>query len=230
MKKYKFQIIIKITIMKKLMLLLTAFIFLLLSAQAQDAQLSNAVAGLDYAKTVKDYQDLSAKFVQAGNAQKNNWLPFYYAALCNARIGFLLQDDGERLEPFSNEGENYAKLAQDLLKTGGSKKDQAELYTVLSMVYRTKVFINPMTYGRQYGPTSQQYLDKALQLDPNNPRALYLQAWVKYHTPKMWGGDKAQAKTLLEEAMKKFAEQKAGDSVEPRWGQAESRELLGKMK
>jgi hypothetical protein len=216
--------------MKKLMLLLTAAAFFLLSARAQDPQLTSAVAGLEFAKTVKDYQNLAARFIQAGNAQKTNWLPFYYAALCNARIGFLLQDDGERLEPFSNEGENYAKLAQDLLKTGGSKKDQAELYTVLSMVYRTKVFINPMTYGRQYGPSSQQYLDKALQLDPGNPRALYLQAWVKYYTPKMWGGDKAQAKTLLAEAMKKLAEQRLADSVQPRWGKMESEELQAKWK
>lgn len=216
--------------MKKLMLLLTAFAFLLFSAKAQDPQLTSAVTGLEFAKTVKDYQQLAAKFIQAGNAQKNNWLPFYYAALCNARIGFLLQNDGERLEPFSNEGENYAKLAQNLLKNGGSKKDQAELYTVMSMVYRTKVFINPMTYGRQYGPTSQQYLDKALQLDPGNPRALYLQAWVKYYTPKMWGGDKAQAKTLLTEAMKNLAAQRPADSVQPRWGMAESDELLAKLK
>jgi hypothetical protein len=216
--------------MKKLMLLITAFAFLLFSARAQDPQLTSAVAGLESAKTVKDYQSLAAKFVQAANAQKNNWLPYYYAALCNARVGFLLQDDGERIEPFSNDGETYAKQAQDLLKSSGSKKDQAELYTVLSMVYRTKVFINPMTYGRQYGPTSQQYLDKALQLDPANPRALYLQAWVKYYTPKMWGGDKAQAKTLLAEAMKNLAAQHPADNVQPRWGKAESEELLAKWK
>lgn len=215
--------------MKKIMLLFAAVILSVLSIHAQDPQLTSAVAGLDYAKTVRDYQDLAAKFVKAGNAQRSNWLPFYYAALCNARIGFMLQDDGERVEPFSNEGENYAKLALKLMKTG-SKKEQAELYTVLSMVYRTKVFINPMTYGRQYGPTSQQYLDKALQLDPGNPRALYLQAWVKYYTPKMWGGDKTKAKTLLDEAMQKLLDQQLADSVQPRWGKAESQELLAKYR
>jgi hypothetical protein len=216
--------------MKKLMLLLTVLVSFMLSIHAQNAQLTSAVAGLDYAKTVRDYQDLAARFIQTGNAQKTNWLPYYYAAFCNARIGFLLQDDGERLEPFSNEGENYAKLAQELLKNSSSKKEQAELYTVLSMIYRTKVFINPMTYGRQYGPTSQQYLDKALQLDPGNPRALYLQAWVKYYTPKMWGGDKSEAKKLLAEAMKKLSEQPITDSVTPHWGKMESKELQDKWR
>ncbi len=215
--------------MKRIILLFAAIVSFFAVATAQDPQLTSAVAGLDYAKTVKDYQDLAAKFVRAGNAQKTNWLPFYYAALCNAKIGFMLQNDGERLEPFSNEGVNYAKLAEKLLKNGGSKKDQAELYTVLSMVYRTKVFINPMTYGREFGPISQQYLDKALQLDPANPRALYAQAWVKYNTPKMWGGDKTQAKTLLEEALKNL-DQHPSDSVQPRWGKMESLALMGKYK
>lgn len=220
----------KMTIMKKLMLLLSALISFALLTHAQDPQLTSAVAGLDYAKTVRDYQDLAARFIKTGNAHKTNWLPYYYAAFCNARIGFLLQDDGERLEPFSNEGENYAKLAQELLKNNGSNKEQAELYTLLSMIYRTKIFINPMTNGRKYGPASQQYLDKALQLDPGNPRALYLQAWAKYHTPKMWGGDKAEARKLLAEAMKKLSEQPLTDSVSPHWGKVEGRELQEKWK
>ncbi|TWI86644.1 hypothetical protein LX66_3906 [Chitinophaga japonensis] len=208
-------------------MLFTALLFMILAVQAQDTQLENAVALLDKAQTVKDYQDLSARFTQAGNAQQTNWLPYYYAALCNAKIGFLLQDDGERIEPFSNEGESNAKQARELLRAGGNKKDLAELYTVMSMIYRTRVFINPMTYGRKYGPTSQQYLDKALELDPDNPRALYVQAWVKYYTPKMWGGDKDKAKTLLESALQKLAAQKAG-GVEPHWGKTESEALLAK--
>jgi len=215
--------------MKKARLLFTALLFTILAAQAQDTQLAATVALLDKASTVKDYEALSARFIQAGNAQKTNWLPFYYAALCNAKIGFLLQDDGERIEPFSNEGEHYGKLAQELLKAGGSKADLSELYTVMSMIYRTKVFINPMTYGRKYGPTSQRYLDKALELNPDNPRALYVQAWVKYYTPKMWGGNKDQAKALLESALQQLAAQKAG-GVQPHWGREESEEMLEKYK
>jgi hypothetical protein len=46
----------------------------------------------------------------------------------------------------------------------------------------------------------------------------------------MWGGDKAQAKTLLAEAMKNLTAQRPADSVQPRWGKAESDELLAKWK
>jgi len=214
--------------MKKVMLLCVSFLLLLLTSKAQD-KLSAAIAQLDKASTVTDYENLAVRFKQAANAQKSNWLPFYYTALCNAKIGFLLQKDGDRIEPFSIEGEQYAKQAEALLKDKGTNKDKAELYTVYSMVYRSKVFINPMTYGREFGTLSQQYLDKAAQLDPENPRVLYMQAWVKYYTPKMWGGDKDKAKALAQSALKGLSAQPAGGE-QPHWGKPESEELLAKYK
>lgn len=214
---------------KKTLLLIAGFYFLLLHISAQDQQLTTAVAQLDNAKTAKALQGLSTQFASIAASQPNNWLPYYYAALCNARIGFLYRDDGESIESFSNDGETYAKKAQELLKASGSNKDKAELYTVISMVYRTKVFINPMTYGPKFGPTAQQYLDQALKLDPENPRALYLQGWTKYETPKMWGGDKDKAKTLLQEASAKLQQQTAS-GAQPHWGKTEVAELLAKFK
>ncbi|KAA2238735.1 hypothetical protein F0L74_21195 [Chitinophaga agrisoli] len=212
--------------MKKMFLMLTAVV-MLLQVYAQDNQLTATVAQLDKAKTVKDYQALATKFASAANTQKTNWLPFYYAAYCNARIGFMLEDDGERVEPFANDAETYGKQAEALLKGSTDKHQQAELYAVLFMVYRSRVFINPMTYGREYGIRSQQYLDKAAQLDPQNPRVLYLQSWVKYYTPKMWGGDKEKAKTLATEALSKLQAQTA-TGEQPHWGKAESEEILAK--
>jgi hypothetical protein len=216
--------------LKKTLLLIAGFYFLLLHISAQDQQLNAAVTQLDKAKTAKELQGLSAQFIGLTGSQPNNWLPYYYAALCNAKIGFLYQDDGERIEPFANDGESYAKKAQELLKAAsGSNKDKAELLTVMSMVYRTRVFINPMTYGPQYGPTAQQYLDQALKLDPDNPRALYLEGWTKYATPKMWGGDKDKAKTLLQAASEKLQQQDAS-GVQPHWGKTEIDAMLAKFK
>ncbi len=212
--------------MKKLFLMLAAAV-MLLQGYAQDKQLSTAVAQLDKAKTVKDYQALATQFAAVANTQKTNWLPAYYAAFCNAKIGFMLEDDGERVEPFANDAETYGKQAEALLKGSTDKQQQTELYALLFMVYRSRVFINPMTYGREYGIRSQQYLDKAVQLDPQNPRVLYLQAWVKYYTPKMWGGDKAKAKTFATEALNKLQAQPASGE-QPHWGKTETEEILAK--
>jgi hypothetical protein len=186
------------------------------------SQLEASVKKLDQAKSVSDFQGLEKTFVQLGNTKKTEWLPYYYAAFCNAKIGFLLQDDGEKIEPYSVRGEAQIKKSESLAKS--DSKALAEIYIVRAMIYRTKVFISPMTMGREFGPLSDQFLKKAQKLDAENPRAIYLDAWTKYYTPKLWGGDKDLAKELAAKAVQKLAG--TTFSVMPHWGKAESEVLL----
>ncbi|GGH29354.1 hypothetical protein GCM10007423_16640 [Dyadobacter endophyticus] len=186
------------------------------------AELEVSIKKLDQAKSVSDFQGLEKTLVQLANTQKTEWLPYYYAAFCNAKIGFLLQDDGEKIEPYSVRGEAQIKRSESLAK--GDSKALAEIYVVQAMIYRTKVFISPMTMGRQFGPLSDQFLKKAQKLDAENPRAIYLEAWTKYYTPKLWGGDKDLAKELAGKAIQKLPA--TTFSVMPHWGKAESETLL----
>lgn len=211
--------------MKKLLFCLSV-VLLSYSGFAQSDALQQAVTRLDQAQTVKDYEQLEKTFT--GIKASAAWLPAYYAALCNAKIGFLLQDDGDKIEPYSIRGEEQAKKALSLLDSAKQRKEAAEVYTVLSMVYRTKVFINPMTYGRKYGTLSEQALKQARALDAQNPRALFVAAWVKYYTPKMWGGDKGQAKQLATESLQYLVN--PGTDVSPHWGRSEDQALLSKIK
>jgi hypothetical protein len=218
--------------MKKSILFSLAVLLLYFSAPAQQTTgnnaLQSAVTKLDQAQKVKDYEALEKEFIKIAVAQPKNWLPEYYAAYCNARIGFLLQDDGESIEPYSNRGEDEAKKAEALLDKTTQKKELSELYTVMSMVNQTKVFINPMSYGPKNGPVAQQLLNQAKQLNPDNPRAIYLAAWFKYNTPKMWGGNKDLAKELANQSLKLLANDDTG--VNPHWGKAEVLAILSKYK
>ncbi|RAJ87778.1 hypothetical protein CLV59_101539 [Chitinophaga dinghuensis] len=216
--------------MKKITLLLLAICFVAATqAQQHSDALLTAVSRLDKAVSPKDYEALEKEFSNIAVTRKTEWLPYYYAALCNAQIGFLYQDDGEKIEPYSNKGADQANTALHLLDTAHQKQELSELYVVMSMINRTKVFINPMTYGRKYGPVAEQYLKEAKRLNPQNPRMLYASAWVKYYTPKLWGGDKGQAKQLAEESLKLLAAQSA-DNVAPHWGKTSNEALLQKMK
>jgi hypothetical protein len=216
--------------MKKVMICLLIVTFTHFSgfAQSAEATLQSAVEKLDKAKTVKDYESLEREFSDMATAQKTAWLPKYYAALCDAKIGFLYMDDGERIEPYSNDGEASAKKALALLDTAKQKQETSEVYLVMSMVYHTMVFINPVTYGFKYGTLSDKYLKLSKRLTPDNPRTLYFEAWVKYNTPKAWGGDKSLAKTLAEQSLKGLAEVPSG--INPHWGKTDDQELLSKYK
>ncbi|QJB35165.1 hypothetical protein HF329_29220 [Chitinophaga oryzae] len=211
--------------MKKTIL---SLMLLACSVFAMAQSLEEAVHKLDNAASVKDYEALEKTFTTLTTQQPDSWLPWYYAAYCNAKIGFLYQEDGDKIEPYSVKGEEQIGRAQALLDSARQQQELSEVLTVASMVNRIKVFINPMTYGRKYGMLSEKYLQQALQLQPENPRALYIRAWVKYYTPKMWGGDKPLAKELAEKSLGLLAKDKAG--TEPHWGKAENEALLAKFR
>jgi hypothetical protein len=217
--------------MKKAIFLAVMAVIFATSVHAQNAndqQLHSAVTRLGNATNVKNYQQLENEFENIAEAQKTNWLPWYYAALCNARIGLLYQDDGDLIEPFAKKGDMQIKKALSLLDTASQKKELSEVYCVLSMVNRANVFINPMTYGRQYGPAASQYIQLARKVNPANPRAIYLEGWEKYATPKMWGGDKVKAKELFELAAKQLETQQVTDGY-PHWGKKEVDDMLKKL-
>ena len=192
-------------------------------------QLESTVARLDKATTANDYQKLAEEFKKQAASQSKNWLPYYYAAFCNAKIGWLYEKDGERIEPFADEADEQIKKAKALLDTSVQKKELAEVYCILSMINQARVFINPQTYGPKFGPLAFQYTHLARTLDPGNPRALYLEGWAKFATPKMWGGDKKKAKELLDAAVQQL-NNKSTDTAEPHWGKKEAEDILKQMK
>jgi hypothetical protein len=215
--------------MKNSIIILSITLLLHVAVKAQDTQLQSLVTRIDQSATVKDFQQLANEFGELAEEQPNNWLNWYYAAWCNAKISWLYMDDGDKIEPFANKADEQIKKAYHLLDTTKQKKELSEVYVVLSLVNRARVYINPMTYGRTYGPPAGLYTQKARRTDPENPRALYIEGWEKYATPKAFGGDKQKAKELLEQAKQKLDGNKTADTT-PHWGIKETEELLAKLK
>ncbi len=217
--------------MKKAIIILCVVLLAATGIYAQnDAQkLQQYVTRLDNASTAKDYQQLAVDFERIAETAKTQWLPYYYAAYCNAKTAWLNQDDPDNIEGFANKADAQIKKAQALLDTAVQKKELSEVYCVLSMVNRAKVFMNPTTYGPQYGPIATRFVQLAKSVDAANGRAFYLDGWEKFVTPKMWGGDKLKAKELLLQAQQKLAAENAG-SIQPHWGKKEVEELLKQLK
>jgi hypothetical protein len=216
----------------KRIVLIFALIVVAIGSKAQpeeyQQQMESLLTKLDKAKAVGHYQSLSNDFIRIANAEKSQWLPYYYAALCNVRIAYLYQDTPEKIEPFSALAESQIAKAKNLINKG-DKTVLAEVLVVQSMVNRSRVFISPMKNGPKYGPEAGRLLEEAKKSDPENPRVIYTEASVKYHTPKLWGGDKEAAKELLEVALPKFVI-KATNALMPRWGKADCEALLNEYK
>lgn len=212
--------------MKKL-ISISLFVFLFTGIYAQNLQ--TTVSKLEKANTIKEYSQLANDFSKIAETQKNQWLPYYYAALCYAKIGWLKQNtDPDNIGSFADKAEQQIKKSQALLDTSTQKEELSEIYCVQMMLNQARVFINPETYGPKYGPGAFNYIQRAKQANGENPRMLYLLGWEKFATPKLFGGDKALAKQLLTQAKQKLEAQPA-DSADPRWGKKEVDDLLKQL-
>jgi len=188
------------------------------------------IAKLGQALTVSDYQSLANDFARVSGAFPQQWLGYYYTAYCNVRIAWSYQNDADKIGPYAKLAETQISKAETLAASeGANSKDQSEIFCIRSMIDRSYIFISPMSNGPKYGPSSNSYIDKAIKANPDNPRALYLDGWVKYNTPKMWGGDKDKAKVLLQQALDKL---KAAPAVSPfpGWGKEDCERLLALYK
>src|SRR5580765_1516989 len=98
--------------MKKTFFLIAMIFLLAITTNAQEAytqKMQTAVSKLDRAKSVKEYQQLANDFKAIADGQKMQWLPYYYSAFCNAKIGWLYQDDGDKIEPFADIADEQIK-------------------------------------------------------------------------------------------------------------------------
>jgi hypothetical protein len=96
-------------------------------------------------------------------------------------------------------------------------------------LYPSRMTIDPMNRGMELMPKMNKSLDKALELNPDNPRVYYLRATMTFHTPQEYGGGAAKALPLYLTAEEKFEEFKPKTAISPNWGKEMNESELKKV-
>lgn len=204
--------------MKALILVLT--VCGVLGARAQSDKFTQAMqqklALLDSAKTPADLQTASAAFERIAEAEKTQWLPYYYAALAQARIGFSDK---------SADKDVIAGKVSELLNKAEALDKNADLCTVRNMAATLQLTVDPMNRWQTFGPQAAAALQTGMKLDPNNPRLYYLQGMSLYGTPPQFGGGKDKAKPLFEKAVE-LGKAEPVKPLYPHWGLKESEKMV----
>jgi hypothetical protein len=194
---------------------------------AQSEKFSKAMttnlAQFDSAKTADAMLALSASFERIGDAEKTQWLPYYYASLSQVMYAFMKND-------MSNNDALAGKAEQLITKAEAAQPNNSEISVIKAMIAVLHMLVNPQQRWQQYGPVIQQEIENAKKQDPTNPRPYYLQGQNLRNTPEQFGGGCATAKPLLEEAMKKFDAFKPASSISPNWGKDQTEKVLAGCK
>src|SRR5688572_308873 len=191
----------KQTIMKKLFLLIClGFSFTLLEAQSPkyNSAMKEQIAKLDGAFQAGNFPELANNFERIGNAEKNQWLPYYYAAYCQVMAAYFEQDKS-KVDPIADKADSLITKAESL-----SAGATSETNVIRSMIASAHMIVDPQQRWMQYGQTSAGYIEKAKSLDPTNPRPIYLDGQAKFYTPEQFGGGKTVAAPVFEKALAMF--------------------------
>lgn len=174
-------------------------------------------------KNPQNLLTLANQFERIGNAEKTQWLPFYYAALCQVNYTYMEQDKSKI--------DGIADKATELIdKADALQPKNSEISCIKSMIASAHMMVDPMTRFMEYGMESQTFIDDAMQQDPTNPRPEYLKGQGLKYTPEQFGGGCGTAKPVLQSSLDKYGVFKPASELHPNWGRERTEMLIGECK
>lgn len=205
--------------MKKIFSIIAIFSVLVLNAQTKyESAMQNGFAKLKETKGADDLQALGAYYERIAEAEKNQWLPYYYAARHYTISAFM--------NTAADKDKAAAKVAELIAKAEAIEPANAEIYCLKQQVAVMQLLVNPMSRWQTYGALASEAIAKAKQLDPSNPRPYLLEGQYLMNVPEAFGGGKAVAKKLFEKSLELFSGFKPLSALHPNWGKEQAEQLL----
>ena len=184
------------------------------------AAMKKNIARIDSSFAKPDvFLDLSNTFERIGSAEKTQWLPYYYAALCRVNYALVQQDKAGN--------DAIAEKASALLDIADSlSKKNSEISTLRSMVATVRMTVDPMSRYMEYGKIIEDELQTAISQDASNPRPYLIRGQNLKYTPVNFGGGCKTALPVIQTAVQKFAAFKPASDIAPQWGSAYADSLV----
>ncbi len=205
--------------MKQAFIIISMFFATMVAAQSKyESGMTKGLEQFQAAKTADDMSAASAFFERIGDAEKDKWLPYYYAAYTNYLTGWM--------NPKADKDKVSEKSKDLIAKAEAIESNNSELFMMRQMVAIQKMTVDPMSRYQTYGAEARNNIEKATKADPNNPRIYYLNGQTLMQTPEAFGGGKAVAKKLFEKSLELYKTFKPASPFHPNWGKEEAEKLL----
>lgn len=144
----------------------------------------------------------------------------YYAGYAWYRVHTLSQEDSKKSkEDFLDSCINHLEKTIDI------DPKYAEAQALLGSAYGMKA--TGMLSGMKYGPKSDSAIEKAMKLDPENPRVYMIKGIGEIYKPSMFGGGVDNALASLGKAAELFKTYEPNTELDPDWGHAEVYAWIG---
>jgi tetratricopeptide (TPR) repeat protein len=124
----------------------------------------------------------------------------------------------------------YLDKARDILEPLVKKQTIPESYALLASVYGLQIAAArvQMIAGMTLGSKSSEWMERAVDAGPNNPRVWIMRGISAFNTPSAFGGGMDKAETYLKRAIV-LLESDAPRAPLPAWGKADAHIWLGQV-
>ena len=152
-----------------------------------------------------------ALFERIGQAEKDNWIPLYHSTNILIVEAFRSEDKTERMA--------MLEKAKETIKSAHERSpDNSELLTLEGMLYTGYVAMEPQVYAMKYSQKIMELHDKAIELNPENPRAHANRIEYEMGTARFFKQDLQPFCDRLEKVIPKFEAQNLDIPFCPKYG------------
>jgi hypothetical protein len=202
---------------------LSSFMAVRADEKSYTEAMTAALGQMKTAASVEDFTTVANLFERIAQAEKDKWLPYYYAGYASVIESFVNKDQTK-----TDKILDYAeKMINEAIKINA---DESEIYVVQGFMYIARILVDPSTRGAQYSQLANASFKKAQTLNPENPRADYMLGVTLKNTPDFYGGGKKAALPVLEGAMKKYDKFVPTSEIYPNWGKDDCQKQLDACK
>lgn len=207
------------------MILLYILIFLNPMTQEINTVKTNIKSKLEtahYEAQEEEWMSIKSEVERAMNLFPNDMhLEFYMAFIYDHLANFFMETDDDKAD-------DYLDMALEHLNNSINVKETADANALFSSVLGKKIGIAPLK-GMFLGSKSNSKIERALEMNSNNPRVLITDAIGKMFKPSMFGGDKEAARDLLNKAANTAETYSDNDIFMPVWGHADAYAWLANL-
>lgn len=197
--------------MKTIVTLLTVFTITMINTMSGQSSYEKGMSQAFELWKTKTPDEASNLFERIAKAEKENWLPYYYAAQVHITTTFGSKD-AEEIESRLKKAQSYLNEAKTL------SKENAEILIMEALLNTAYVAYNPSVYAMTLSAKVEELYQKAKVLEPNNPRAILYHAEWKMGGAKYFGKDPSAFCPEVEKAILYFEKEAHDTPFYPKWG------------
>ena len=173
--------------------------------------MSKNIQAVYNAQTPEEIQNAVNALDRIANAEKTKWEPYYYSAFGNVMMANREKDATKK--------DGYLDLALAAVEKAKTiQENESEIVAMEGFIHMIRLTVDPATRGQQYSSKAMQAFGKAIELNPENPRALSLAAQMQFGTARFFNSPVTEACGTVSKALEKFETYKSLNPLAPLWG------------